>query len=620
MPDYTINSSNTITISTSSSQDVMRTHQRLVHERHRNLIRFETVIQSPHFEVSNVVVTQQAYETAQYNGLGNISVNNGSLYGAELYFEEFEGEKILKIDARTWSGYASISNGMDGTYSRNFILTATSSGAVRTPASVNANEIKNLAAIDFVNYIRRNDDDRLYGMLLDLAADNGLQIPDYILNSPVPSTAVDHRNTDRIIAVLSYLMYPMVRESGSYNVAKNSTSFAELWRIHGALSYRKFIEKTFGKTTGNLLKKVWNFCLIGDDASAHDHYTRKFDGNRFSEALAVYQAFGFDYLYQFIEMVEANYYAAVSDRPSNARLSYVTRSVGVLKLKLADHLKMLSAYYDKHKILEMYIEDSSYLEDTCNMIVTLSAPNFVPESLVAMFGTSYRVPKCKTLEELHNKLSRDLTTIKAEKNNKPIQLRPWEEKLNGRTMDDLKFVVATKTRQLAEWGAELKICIASYDDRAVKNQTLLVGIEKNGVLAYAMELKPLVEKSGNYNYRITYSGEWNDSSPKLPPDLYQPNFVFWEQDREILEKNGYGSGDRAGITQLVEMHNKALPKEEFERVSKVVYDWYKEVKQEASEWLSQENEKLKQESAPTTISSTSITLPQGLNDLVVNVN
>lgn len=602
---FTVNSTNSITISSSSSEPFMTTHQRFILNRPQNRIQFETHIDSSTFNVGGVNVFRQDYHQAQNNGLGTIAVNNGSLYGADLYFEDVEGIKVLKINVKTWSGMASFSNS-----SPNDVVYVESSTFVATTSTVhiNASELNNIPASELLNYIRgRQDHERLYDLLLELAEMNGVEVPTKYREFPkhVPSTNISDRSSTKVFPLLGYLMYPMLREVDSISVCVNSVGFETYWRQYGQLGYRNFVEKAFGKVTSKLLKELWDFIVDGKEPEAEEesndvalidsantytytikiptpYGTRKFSSEKFRCALVIYKAFGFDYLYQLIS------YSKNSDERNSEPTIILGGPYGDYGSSNRtdihqDALLELSKYYDKGKVTRMYWEGHNGILDALNMLRELTVPGFIPDSLVPYLGNPYNVPKCKSIQELHDKLSRDITSVKAEKNNKPIQLYPWEESLDGLSDGDLNFVVARKTRQLAEWGSDLKICIASYDTKALNKKCTLVGIEKNGKLVYAMELKSIVEKSDTIPMLdgVMTEEEYMDKYG----NRFELNFVFWEQDKVIREMNGYGSGDQAGIHQLVQEYNKALPKEEYDRVSKLVYEWYERSRKEVMIWL-----------------------------------
>ncbi len=494
----------------------------------KDKIRFETIEKNTGISVTVSQGHPSPWNVDQWARPNTAAVSGGELYSAELYFEVVEGEKVLKIDARTWEKYANFS----------------------------AHE-ESFTASRFLESIGKTEDlQKLIEMLALLAQDNGVQIPKELIYCDLKQSP-DSDAYKIEMPILAYLMYPMIRESGSLSIAKNYFRFEAVWQELGPLNYKKLVQKAFGTSTPKLLKSLWEAIVVGKERELYAvsapispatagalptnvEYskakgTKAFDMWFFNGALNVFKAFGFDYLYQFLEQ------AKISQRVAHEGESFI---YGNYRTDPRD-LVALSSYFSKRKLIKILANgfNSFEISDTVEMIKQVTAKDFIPPALVPVFGSSYKVPKCNSITELHNKLSSVITTVNAEKNKKPIPLYDWEEKLDGLTRGDLKFIVARKTETLADWGAKLKNCIASYNKKALNKESTLVGIERDGKLTYAMELKPMGpvwERAG--------TSEREEGAPQI--------------------------GDGRAIAQLVGYGNGRLSKEEFSNISDAIYKWY----------------------------------------------
>lgn len=187
--------------------------------------------------------------------------------------------------------------------------------------------------------------------------------------------------------------------------------------------------------------------------------------------------------------------------------------------------------------------------DIADMLEQYGEPSSIPEPLRADFPKGLRPPsRWKTGKELHDKVSENYTKIKKCAENIALQnCSPALQALDGmeggfdpsETSElppaTFKLVLPKDTETIVEWGQKLHNCIASYADRMVAGKTLLVGVEKDGVLSYTMELAHPAELSGMSLAQIERS---------------------------------------LNIKQLVQDHNKPVEPEYREFIATMVDDWF----------------------------------------------
>jgi len=141
------------------------------------------------------------------------------------------------------------------------------------------------------------------------------------------------------------------------------------------------------------------------------------------------------------------------------------------------------------KMLSGEPTDFSYLEDIRTQYEAFKTPESIPEKLKSKYPDGLLYPKkTKGLREIHDKISAQYREIQAEANNKKIKYSNKLAKLDGLQIDGFKFILPHETKTLVSWGREMKNCIASYGNRAVSGDSLLVGVEVGGKLTYNIEI------------------------------------------------------------------------------------------------------------------------------------
>lgn len=141
------------------------------------------------------------------------------------------------------------------------------------------------------------------------------------------------------------------------------------------------------------------------------------------------------------------------------------------------------------------------MSDTERQLREFGTPESIPAVLRSAYPEGLKPPrKWQTFKELHDKISKAYTEIKAEANNRSIaevyEKTPHMAALDGQVVGDLKMTLPRETRTLVEWGRKLSICISSYGDKAGRGECVLVGFYRGDDIVYAMELPPVPEPVG----------------------------------------------------------------------------------------------------------------------------
>lgn len=105
----------------------------------------------------------------------------------------------------------------------------------------------------------------------------------------------------------------------------------------------------------------------------------------------------------------------------------------------------------------------------------------------------------KEWERLHDWL----TDFENEQTYENLKINYSEEELviDNAEIDDLKITLPKDSRELKKWGKALSHCVGSYDHRAARKQSNILGVKKRGEIKYCIELqgKSLIQFRGRFN-------------------------------------------------------------------------------------------------------------------------
>lgn len=340
-------------------------------------------------------------------------------------------------------------------------------------------------------------------------------------------------------AALDWLAYPLVREIKSAIICRNMTHRDRnfISPKFKAMNFKDLVEHYYGTSTSKLLEELWEVITTGTDYhkttfevtpecpsnTLRDQFLANYNqnlinpnqypspasdiletgtdyviqiGNKRVNSLAftlgpsILKVMGFDYFYQIVsklntaKSIEAEVGMLDSTHGAYGSIESDLRTI----LKSVSPKKLLNALFPENFGPHLHL-----LHDTTQMIREYEDPLKIPRQLKLQYPLGLVVDfRFKTLKELHDKISTQYTIIKAESTKKEIPVAPIYMGLDGRQHGGCKLVVPTNTSMLAIWGKLLNICVASYGDRAVNGSTLLLGVEKEGVIKYCIEFRSII--------------------------------------------------------------------------------------------------------------------------------
>lgn len=94
----------------------------------------------------------------------------------------------------------------------------------------------------------------------------------------------------------------------------------------------------------------------------------------------------------------------------------------------------------------------------------------------------------KDLKELHDDISRQYRRIKDPDFEIPMTKTVLESGIDGLIHEGMQIVVPKNRYTLMEWGETMRNCIASYAKNASRKECLILGIYKEGILIYNIEV------------------------------------------------------------------------------------------------------------------------------------
>jgi PcfJ-like protein len=355
--------------------------------------------------------------------------------------------------------------------------------------------------------------------VIALAADAGVHVPPHIRDFGLFFARENHRKntpSQRSYASIDWLTYPLMRELDNPVISRNISHVDRraMAPKFEPMNFKQLVQHYYGASTNKLLEEIWKVLAVGgdwketrftddpgrerreyffdhnpepivhsDEESVIQVANRRTQTLVFTVGPALFKSIGFDYLYQalphFKVLTKGRMHEgmALDSRPKLIEENFKTL------LKFMTPKKLISALFE-----ESTAPDLHSLNDTVNMLTAYDSFEKIPESLQSQYPNGLKVDfKFKTMKELHDKVSVRYTTLKAEAKNRAIKTSFVYDLLDGREKNGLKLVVPRKSAQLAVWGTELSICIASYGDKAANGHTLLLGVEKDNQIKYCIE-------------------------------------------------------------------------------------------------------------------------------------
>lgn len=136
-----------------------------------------------------------------------------------------------------------------------------------------------------------------------------------------------------------------------------------------------------------------------------------------------------------------------------------------------ENIRQLLKFFNEYKILKLineYSESNNYL-----FTDSISMYNAYKEKGIEM------PQEWKNIRDLHDMLSKQVTTIKTLERNRPFEYTDKEKQLlNYEVSNKLKLVLPTDITELVHLGTVLKNCAGSYDQYVLDKQKLIVAVYK----------------------------------------------------------------------------------------------------------------------------------------------
>lgn len=320
-------------------------------------------------------------------------------------------------------------------------------------------------------------------------------------------------------AALDWMAYPIIREINSPTVCKNLTNDVRrlICPTFEPMNFKQLVEHYYGNSTSKMIQELWKVVTVGGDFKQTRFATEPTRdaflvfhnqpdiledrteyvvqiGNRhintlvFNVGAAIFKTMGFDYFYQAAPKLggEGNQ-PKIGFMDGESRVTQIEFNLTTLLTRVSPK-KLIKALLEDQKGLNFHD-----LHDTASMLREYDTFEKIPKTLRLQYPTGLSVDfKFKTVKELHDKISVQYTIIKTEASRREIPVALPYRMLHGMEDKGLAFHVPDNTSTLAIWGKLLNICVASYGDRAVKGDTLLLGVEKEGLIKYCIEFRSLI--------------------------------------------------------------------------------------------------------------------------------
>jgi PcfJ-like protein len=311
--------------------------------------------------------------------------------------------------------------------------------------------------------------------LLVLAERKGVKVPAKFIQSGAHCNV---GNWENFYSSFDWLAYPLLREIDSNELCKHllHTDRDIMRPNNDALNFKQLIEHYYGTSTSKMLSEVWKYTTVNSGKGINQL--------AFIVGPAVFKTMGFDYLYQALPFLDT----------AESPLVGETHNI----LSIEDHFSTLLKHMTPKKLINIvfggaWMANLHFLYDAVRMLKEFDSQEKIPLALRERYSRGLTADfKFKTLQEFHDKISVEYTTIKGESSRKLIPVHEIYGQLNGREKNGLKLIVPQNTTYLSVWGKLLSHCVASYGDRAARGDTMILGVERDGHILYCLELEPLI--------------------------------------------------------------------------------------------------------------------------------
>lgn len=136
----------------------------------------------------------------------------------------------------------------------------------------------------------------------------------------------------------------------------------------------------------------------------------------------------------------------------------------------------------------------------------------IPQKLLDKGLEPIKIPrKCKTFEEMHDKISTKYSILKAVDEYKVFNYCKLTnlkllKSLHKTKYKDMDIIFPKDSQELVDWGKAMKNCIASYSDRVIEGSSAVFSLFKNGKMLYNIEVIGDKMEFKGLNQQMGYTG------------------------------------------------------------------------------------------------------------------
>lgn len=404
-----------------------------------------------------------------------------------------------------------------------------------------------------------NNDENVIQNIAILAGQNNIYIKDgYFDATHYTAVGVSNRRYD-----IMYFQYPIFREIADTIGIMETMSLQGSWYHfedhHRGLNFKDVVEKYFGKTTDKLLSTVWNNLLV-EWKNVNETLippTTTYSCSLFIQAFVsgpqILRHLGWDYLYHFLENPN-KCYSHDHGRPDDDKI-----------------VERLLNHFSPRKIVKILSHnDMGTINDLAHMVNEFQNKT-MPEEVTEFFPNGLEIPKnWKDTKELHDKIAKSHRKIKALMQKVNFKYHPLTLALDGKTCKNYKLIIPKSSLELVEWGEKLHNCIASYQDRVTRGETIVAGVEVDGEIKYALQFE--------------YISDWSSDGMVCVP-CFQKNVdekLLLQAKYEDIRNGNLIPTIKGMYVQFRKDRNIDVPQDEREPVDTIISEWYFENEEQLS--------------------------------------
>jgi len=331
-------------------------------------------------------------------------------------------------------------------------------------------------------------------------------------------------------------------------------------------TFSEIITERFGKVSSTLANAIRQTVLLKNEITMNV--------SCLDTLPIVYKMLGYDYFYQFLGRY--NWDVKQEDREGISFINWESiafQAHGDKIVKLITPKKLVNCL-----LKGSLTSNLEYLRDGLNMYLAYDSVEKIPNTLKDSFPSGISLDfNFGTIKEWHDKISDQHILIKAEEKSRPIPIHPSLHGLTAYQDKGYRAEFASHTKDLIVWGKKLDICIGSYDDKAIKGESVL------GAIYHKNELVACFEMRGQRMAYVDTSGlPWDPAilEAKSDGDIFDVQSNKMKETLSILPvvsdwtKDGVDHGLLIrSIVQIKGKRNKAPELKEQEFLMEALSHW-----------------------------------------------